>query len=96
MAFIAPCLAAATVPATTVNWSGDEAVKGEDWIGYLGSLVGTQPVYAYDDEGARPGGAPSAALRTSITGPATVSWQEGLERIVRYWEPRIRAGNYAR
>src|SRR6266567_1861481 len=27
-AFIAPCLAAAAVPATTVNWSGDEALKG--------------------------------------------------------------------
>jgi nucleoside-diphosphate-sugar epimerase len=94
MEFIAPCLAAATVPATTVNWSGDEAVKGEDWIGYLGSLVGAQPLYEYDDDGARPGGAPSAVLRTSITGPATVNWREGLERIVQYWEPRIRAGKY--
>ena len=54
-AFIAPSLAAATVPATTVNWSGDEALKGEDWIGYLGSLVGIEPVFVYDDDRARPG-----------------------------------------
>jgi nucleoside-diphosphate-sugar epimerase len=93
-AFIAPCLAAATVPATTVNWSGDEALKGEDWIGYLGSLVGVDPVYVYDDDKARPGGAPSAALRTTITGPATVGWREGLRRTVEFWEPRIRAGAY--
>lgn len=42
-AFIAPCLA---IPATTVNWSGDEALTDEDWIGYLGSLVGVDPVFA--------------------------------------------------
>jgi UDP-glucuronate 4-epimerase len=93
-AFIAPSLAAATVPATTVNWSGDEALKGEDWIGYLGSLVGIDPVFVYDDDRARPGGAPSAALRASITGPATVGWREGLRRTVEYWEPRILAGEY--
>jgi UDP-glucuronate 4-epimerase len=93
-AFIAPSLAAATVPATTVNWSGDEALKGEDWIGYLGALVGVDPVFVYDDDKARPGGAPSAALRTAITGPAAVGWREGLERIAQFWEPRIRAGAY--
>ena len=92
--FIGPCLAAASVPATTVNWSGDEALKAEDWIGYLGSLAGAEPLFAYDDAGARPGGAPSAVLRTSFTGPAAVNWRDGLGRIVKYWEPRIRAGNY--
>jgi UDP-glucuronate 4-epimerase len=92
--FIAPSLAAAAVPATTVNWSGDEALKGEEWIGYLGSLVGVEPVFVYDDDRARPGGAPSAALRTSITGPAVVGWREGLRRTVEYWAPRIRAGQY--
>ncbi len=51
-------------------------------------------MYAYDDDKARPGGAPSPALRTSITGPASVSWRQGLQRIVEFWEPRIRAGAY--
>jgi hypothetical protein len=51
-------------------------------------------VYAYDDDKGRPGGAPSAVLRTTITGPATVNWRQGLERIVEFWEPRIRAGRY--
>lgn len=93
-AFIAPSLAAASVPVTTVNWSGDEALKGEEWIGYLGSLVGIDPVFVYDDDRARPGGAPSAVLRASITGPAAVGWRDGLEQVVRYWEPRIRSGEY--
>jgi len=95
-AFIEPCLAAAAVPAVTVNWSGDEALKGEDWIGYLGSLVGVDPVFSYDDGKARPGGAPSAVLRTSITGPAAVGWRDGLRRTAEFWAPRIRAGEYRR
>ncbi len=90
LSFVAPSLGAATVPVTTVNWSGDEQVKGEEWIGYLGSLVGVTPIYDYDDALALPGGAPSAELRTSITGPARVSWREGLQRTVQFWEPRIR------
>jgi UDP-glucuronate 4-epimerase len=94
LSFIAPCLTAATIPARVVNWSGDEALKGERWIGYLASLVGVEPTYAYDDARARPGGAPSAALRRSITGPAAVNWRDGLERIAEYWAPRIRAGAY--
>jgi hypothetical protein len=56
--------------------------------------VGVDPVYVYDDDKARPGGAPSAALRTSITGPATVSWRDGLRRTAEFWEARIRAGAY--
>ena len=49
-------------------------------------------MFAYDDDRARPGGAPSAALRTTITGPAAVGWRDGLRRTVEFWEPRIRAG----
>ena len=95
-AFIAPSLAAATVPATTVNWSGDEALKGEDWIGYLGSLVGIEPVYRLRRRQGPAGRRTERGLRTSITGPATVGWREGLRRTVEYWEPRIRAGQYPR
>lgn len=90
--FIEPCLGAADIPATTVNWSGDQQLKAEEWIGYLGDLVGVQPIYNYDDARALPGGAPSAAKRTSITGPAQVGWQDGLKRIVEFWEPKIRDG----
>lgn len=92
--FIEPCLAAAAVPVPTVNWSGDEQLKAEEWIGYLGDLVGIEPVYDYDDAKALPGGAPSAEYRKSITGPAKVHWQEGLKRIVEFWEPKIRENQH--
>ncbi|CAN5305469.1 NAD(P)-dependent oxidoreductase [soil metagenome] len=93
--FIEPCLGAASVPVPTVNWSGDEQLKAEEWIGYLGELVGVEPVYDYDDAKALPGGAPSAEYRTTITGPTVVGWRDGLKRIVDFWEPNIREGQHA-
>ena len=68
------------------------AYSGADREADLGSLVGAEPVYDYDDAKARPNGAPSAVLRAGITGPAKVGWREGLERTVEFWESRIRTG----
>lgn len=93
--FIAPCLAQADVIAPVYNWAGDLAVKAEEWLGYLGELVGIEPIYDYDDAKARPGGAASPEKRIGVTGPAKVHWREGLQRIVEFWEPRIRSGSYA-
>jgi nucleoside-diphosphate-sugar epimerase len=92
--FIAPCLAQAGVPPPVFNWAGDEAVKAEDWLGYLGKLAGVKPVYDYDDTRARPGGAASPEKRITVTGPAKVGWRDGLQRITEFWEPRIRSGAY--
>ena len=36
-------LAAATVPATIVNWGGDEETSIEAWCEYMGELVGVEP-----------------------------------------------------
>lgn len=33
-------LGVAAVPATTVNWGGEEAVSIQDWIAYLTELTG--------------------------------------------------------
>ena len=36
-------LAAAGVPATIVNWGGDEPVSVQEWCAYVGDLTGTSP-----------------------------------------------------
>ena len=38
---IGPLLEAASVPATIVNWAGDEVVTVQQWCAYVGSLIGT-------------------------------------------------------
>ena len=35
-----PLLDAATVPATIVNWAGDEPVTVQEWCAYFGELLG--------------------------------------------------------
>ena len=37
-------LDAAAVPATIVNWAGDEPVSVQEWCAYVGELDGIEPV----------------------------------------------------
>jgi nucleoside-diphosphate-sugar epimerase len=76
-------LQAARVPATIVNWCGDEAVSAQEWCAYLGELLGVAPNVVVKEV---PGGIRGIILDTSkrraITGPSTVSWRDGLRRLV--------------
>ena len=84
---VEPLLAAATVPATVVNWGGDEHVKAEDWVMLLGELSGKMPEVIYDVfPGSQPGAGADPAKRISLTGPCQVSWRDGLAGVyeVRY------------
>ncbi len=76
-------LEAAGVPATIVNWGGDEVVGPEDWCAYFGELVGKEVDLAAATSG---GGYPSAicdvSKRRSITGPCEISWRDGMRGLV--------------
>jgi nucleoside-diphosphate-sugar epimerase len=78
---IEPLLAAASVPATIVNWAGDETVTTEEWCAYLAELTGSTPTYRYVDyPGSIRGSASDSTRRRGLTGPCSVSWREGLKR----------------
>lgn len=53
IATIPKLLDVASVPATTVNWCGDQTVSLQEWCGYLGSLVGREPVFEPSERAAR-------------------------------------------
>jgi nucleoside-diphosphate-sugar epimerase len=76
-------LHAASVPATIVNWGGDEPVSAQEWCAYLGELIGVAPDVVVKEV---PGGIRGIILdtttRRAITGPSTVSWRDGLRRLV--------------
>ena len=42
---VEPILAAASVPATIVNWGGDEVVTVQEWSHYFGELTGRTPQF---------------------------------------------------
>jgi len=77
-------LDAATVPATIVNWCGDEPVSAQQWCAHLAELTGL-PVDVRVNEvaGGIRGIIGDTTLRRTLTGPCAVGWREGLDRLVR-------------
>jgi nucleoside-diphosphate-sugar epimerase len=73
-------LGAATIPATIVNWGGDEIVSPREWTRYLGELTGKD--VRFDETVGYPGCIFDVTKRQSITGPCQVSWREGMARVV--------------
>jgi nucleoside-diphosphate-sugar epimerase len=77
---------AASVPATLVNWGGDEAVGMTDCVRYLEELTGiqanlercavTRETHRFDP-----------AVRRQITGPCQVTWKDGLRRTLQAFHP---------
>jgi UDP-glucuronate 4-epimerase len=74
-------LAAATVPATTINWGGSEAVSIEQWCEYLGELTGLTPEFEETEQTIPPLPVEVSRMR-EIAGPTHVDWRQGMRRIV--------------
>jgi UDP-glucuronate 4-epimerase len=79
-------LAAASVPATIVNWGGDEETSIEEWSAYLAELAGVE--VAFDRTDATIGGIPTDnTKRLELAGPTTVGWKDGMNRMFRSLHP---------
>jgi nucleoside-diphosphate-sugar epimerase len=75
-------LGAASVPATIVNWGGDEAVSAQDWCAYFGELTGFEvKVVVQEVPGTLRGNSLDPTKRAAITGPCRVGWREGMRRM---------------
>jgi nucleoside-diphosphate-sugar epimerase len=86
----AALLDAASVPATIVNWCGDEPVNAEDWITFLGEVSGRTPQITYAEHpGTPPGAAGDTTRRLALTGPCQVGWRQGFTEL---WEHRYPGG----
>ena len=86
-------LDAARVPATIVNFAGDTPVSVQQWCAYFGELLGVTPrMEVQPVPGASVGSVGDHAKRTSITGPCTVDWRDGLRAMaVRHYPDRVEA-----
>jgi nucleoside-diphosphate-sugar epimerase len=80
----AAMLDAARVPATIVNWAGDDAVSVQEWAVHMGELTGRPAqVVVQEVPGTLRGLVADVTRRRSITGPCKVDWREGLRRTCR-------------
>lgn len=89
LATLPKMLQAASVPATIVNWGGDEETSVEEWCEYLAELAGT--TVRFDVTDATIGGIPTDnTLRNELVGSTTVGWKDGMRRMVHALHPEIR------
>jgi nucleoside-diphosphate-sugar epimerase len=69
----------ASVPATIVNWGGDDAVSAQQWCAYFGELTGKVPqVSTKPVPGTQRGVVLDVTKRRAITGPCRVNWRDGM------------------
>jgi len=74
-------LEAASVPATIVNWGGDDETSIEAWCEFMGELVGVEARFEVTSNTI--GGIPTDnAKRLALVGPTKVGWKDGMRRMV--------------
>jgi len=77
---VLPLLGAASVPATIVNWCGDEPASVQDYCAYAAELAGlpAPTVNVARDPNTLRGSVASNQRRLAITGPCRVGWRDGI------------------
>ncbi len=88
IATIPKLLAAASVPATTVNWCGEQTVSIQEWCEYLGTLVGREPIFEESEQALRGNPTDTTRMR-AVIGGTTVDWHDGLRRMAAKFHPEL-------
>lgn len=78
----------ADVPPVVVNWAGSETVSIEDYCGYLGELVGIEPIFEYSEDAHTPLW-PDVTRMHDVLGRTKVPWREGFRRMVAARHPEL-------
>ena len=82
----------ASVPATILNWGGDDAVSTEEYVTYLASLVGKEPRFVSTDQGI-PGRAMDNTRRQALIGNCSVHWKDGFRKLAKGRYPDLYVGD---
>jgi nucleoside-diphosphate-sugar epimerase len=90
IAQVEPLLRAASVPATIVNWVGDEAVDEAEMYEHIAKVSGTTLTFRIDDKRANNFKVVDPTARRKITGPTQVPWKVGVVRSLRFNFPSDR------
>ncbi|MHA7652487.1 NAD-dependent epimerase/dehydratase family protein [Mycobacterium sp. ML4] len=93
IASIPKLLAAASVPATTVNWAGDQIVSIQEWCAYLGALIGREPVFVESPQALRGNPVDVSRLHELVGAGSAVDWQDGLRRMATKFHPELINGS---
>ena len=89
IAQIGGLLAAATVPATIVNWGGDDPVDVETYCGYMADMAALKPKFDRSRDGIRHT-VTDNTRRRELIGYCRVKWQDGMRRMVEARHPELK------
>jgi len=81
-------LGVASVPATIVNWGGNDEVSIEEWSQYLAHLVGKKAEFVKTDQALESVTVDLTKLH-SLVGPTEVHWKDGLRRMTAHFHPEV-------
>jgi UDP-glucuronate 4-epimerase len=84
-------LSLASVPATTVNWGGDEVVSIEDWCAAMATITGLEP-RVEPTEATIAAIIPDLELLHSTGFRSSVPFAEGIRRLVECSRPDLVVG----
>lgn len=83
---IPPLLEAASVPAKTINWCGQEQVSIEEWCAYMAELTGLTPKFAPTENTLESVITDNSEMQ-KLVGPAQVHWKDGIRRMIEKLQP---------
>jgi nucleoside-diphosphate-sugar epimerase len=85
-------LVAASVPATIVNWGGDDAVEVRTYCTYMAEIAGLKVQFqnAPDDPLAAKVIVSDSTRRKQLVGDSQVKWREGMRRMIAARHPEIK------
>ncbi len=81
-------IAAASLPATIVNWGGDEPVDVRELCTQIGALVGREVAFESSDQGIHQY-LLDASKRQRLAGPCRVPWRDGIRRMLTARHPEL-------
>jgi nucleoside-diphosphate-sugar epimerase len=79
---------AASVPATVVNWAGDDTITDVQMMSWIAELTGVEPAFEESDE-SRDSFAADNTLRRELIGDCRVSWRDGIARTLAVHFPEL-------
>ena len=88
IAMVPGLLEAATTPATTVNWGGDDAVSIEEWCRYFSDLTGIPARFAPTDHTIDSVQIDLTRMH-QLVGATSVHWRDGMRRMVEDRHPEL-------
>jgi nucleoside-diphosphate-sugar epimerase len=88
VAMVPKLLEIASVPATIVNWGGEDVVSIQEWCAYITELTGVEMPLT-EGPTAMPSVVADLARQHELVGKATVGWKDGMRRMLEVRHPDL-------